>query len=127
MGLVSVGVRSGDPAADSTLRDYLVAWYCDLRQTYMNTARKGSDEELERYVKAQWTPLIDALLDGEAIEFHRFELPPDHPQAPPHGGNPTDTLELGSDDVLRPVVSTGPRFVPPNRAQRRAMGQRNNP
>ena len=46
--------------------------------------------------------MINALLDGEAITFSRFELPPDHPQAAPHGGNPTDTLELGADDVLRP-------------------------
>ena len=40
--------------------------------------------------------MINALLDGEAITFSRFELPPDHPQAAPHGGNPTDTLELGA-------------------------------
>ena len=41
--------------------------------------------------------MINALLDGEAITFSRFELPPDHPQAAPHGGNPTDTLELGAE------------------------------
>jgi hypothetical protein len=28
--------------------------------------------------------MINALLDGEAITFSRFELPPDHPQAAPH-------------------------------------------
>ena len=102
MGLVSVGERSGNPAAETGLRNYLIATYVDLRQMFVNTARKGSDEELERYTMASWTPLIDALLGGEAVTFHRYELPPDHPQAAPHGGNPTDTLELGADDVLRP-------------------------
>jgi hypothetical protein len=89
-------------ANESALRDHLIALYVDLRQTFVNTARNGSDEELERCVQSEWTPMINALLDGEAITFSRFELPPDHPQAAPHGGNPTDTLELGADDVLRP-------------------------
>ena len=64
MGLVSVGERSGNPAAETGLRDYLIATYVDLRQMFVNTARKGSDEELERYTMASWTPLIDALLGG---------------------------------------------------------------
>jgi hypothetical protein len=89
--------------ADSMLRDHLIATYCDLRQMFVNTARTGKDTELESYTMAQWTPLINALLDGEAVTFSRFELPADHPQAPPHGGHPCDTLELGADDVLRPA------------------------
>jgi len=84
------------------VRDHLLASYCDLRQQFVNTARSGSDKELERYVDAQWTPLINALLDGEAVTFSRYELPRGHPQAPPHRGAPDDRLELGADDVLRP-------------------------
>ena len=36
--------------------------------------------------------MIDALLGGEAVTFSRYELPSDHPQAPPHGGHPSDLL-----------------------------------
>ncbi len=96
-----MGVREGVPDAEPELRDYLIAHFCDRRQTYVNTARRGSDEELERYVRAEWTPLIDALLDGKAIKISRFQLPEDHPQAPPDGGHPTDPLVFGADDVLR--------------------------
>ena len=98
---MSVGVREGVPDSEPELRDYLIAHFCDRRQTYVNTARRGSDEELERYVRAEWTPLIDALLDRKAIKFSRFQLPPDHPQAPPDGGNPADNLVLDENDVLR--------------------------
>ena len=45
----------------------------------------------------------------------RYELP-DHPQAPPHGGDPGDRLELGADDVLRPIDEP---HSGPNRALRR--------
>ena len=88
-------------ASDSRVRDHLIAWYVDLRQMFVNIALKGSDEELARYTRAHWTPMIDALLGGEAVTFSRYELPSDHPQAPPHGGHPSDLLTLGADDVLR--------------------------
>jgi hypothetical protein len=42
------------------------------------------------------------LLGGEAVTIHRYELPDDHPQAAPLGGDPGDLLTLGADDVLRP-------------------------
>jgi hypothetical protein len=33
----------------------------------------------------------------------------DAPQAPPYGGHPCDSLELGEDNVLRPVSAGPPR------------------
>ena len=103
---------------ESTLRDYLLAVYVDLRQLFTNTLAKDSAES-GQYAWDQWTPLIDALLDGEAITFSRYELPPDHPQAAPHGGAPTDRLELGGDDVLRP----DPREFGPNGGHDRSKGR----
>ena len=47
-------------------------------------------------------PIVDALLAGEAVTIHRYELPDFHEQAPPRGGDPGDLLTLGPDDVLRP-------------------------
>ena len=87
--------------ADAGLRDYLIGYYSDRRQAYVNTARQGAGEELERYILSEWTPLIDRLLDGEAILFSRFELPDDHPQSPKYGFDPGDKLILDEHDVLR--------------------------
>ena len=50
-----MGERNGNPAAETGLRDHLIALYVDLRQGFVNTARKGSDEELERCVQSEWT------------------------------------------------------------------------
>ena len=110
--------------SDAQLRTYFVGLYCDLRQNWVNTARRSSDSEFELYVQSEWSPLIDALLAGKPITFPRSELPQDHPQAAPYGGHPTDRLELGSDDKVRPVVSSGPAPISLNhvRAQRRARG-----
>ena len=72
------------------------------------------------YADNQLHGRVDALAAGEAVRIHRFELPDGHPMAPPHGGRPTDDLELGADDVVRPAKSTGQQ----NRKQRRAAGFR---
>src|SRR5262249_49977027 len=43
---------------------------------------------------------------GDEVMIHRFELPDWHPWAACHGaGGPADLLELGPDDVVRPVPS----------------------
>ena len=62
--------------------------------------------ECGRYAWDAWTPLIAAATDGGAV-CDPYELPHDHPKGPPHGGHPSDSLELDADDVLRPVVSPG--------------------
>ena len=85
--------------ADSALRDHFIASSVDLRQLFVNTGLRGGDEELARYAHEAWTPQIDALLDGNAYTFHRYELPSDHPMR--NLGHPSDYLELGEDDVLR--------------------------
>ena len=89
-----MGLRSGNPDAEPELRDFLSAYFCDLRQMYVNAAQRSRDEQFELYTRSEWSPLIDALLDGRAVSFRRFELPKDHQLAPPHGGDPGDLLEL---------------------------------
>ena len=44
---------------------------------------------------------VDPLIAGAAVPLRRFELPDGHQMAPPHGGHPCDSLELGVDNVLR--------------------------
>jgi hypothetical protein len=94
-----MGIRRGNPAAEPDLRDYLLAAAVDFRATYgkpeLGTTADG---------QTAWDILsrkVDALLDGRAIEFNRFELPPGHPLEPPAAGHPNDTLILGEDDVIR--------------------------
>lgn len=70
-----------------------------------------------RSVWELWTPIVDALLAGEAVTIHRYELPDSHEQAPPRGGDPGDLLTLGPDDVLRPfdrsTLQRGSGLSPP--------------
>ena len=40
---------------------------------------------------------------GEAVLVRRYELPVGHALAAPAAGHPTDWLELGADDALRPT------------------------
>jgi hypothetical protein len=61
--------------------------------------------EAGRYAYDQLRGRVDALAEGRSVRLSRYELPPDHPQAAPHGGRPTDDLELGADDVLRAIPS----------------------
>jgi hypothetical protein len=124
MELVSVGVRSGPPDADSRLRDHLLASAVDFRQL-MSTTLEGFTIEGGQSVWDHLSGRVDALLEGKEVTFSRHELPDWHDEAPCHGGDPSDSFTLGPDDVLREATtSTEPRFVPPNRAQRRAMGWR---
>ena len=122
MGLGSVGVRSGNPDANPDLRDYIHAETADFVSTYINIALAAGDTELADYTRRSWQGRLDALLEGRAVELHRYELPDWCEASPKHGGDPCDRFELGPDDVLRgPLESAGPHFRP-NRAQRRAAG-----
>jgi len=81
------------------VRDYLIAEAVDFRKMY-GTKDLGKTAD----GRTAWDILsgpVDALLEGEAIRFHRFELPPDHPLSAPYAGHPCDSLELGTDNVLR--------------------------
>lgn len=86
--------------ADTQLRDYLLAAEVDFRQT-MSATLEGHRIENGETVFEHLSHKVDALLDGEAVEFSRFELPAWHPEATCHGGHPSDRFELGADDVLR--------------------------
>lgn len=108
--------------ADTQLRDYLLAAAVDFRQL-MSSTLEGHTIEGGETVWDHLSGRVDALYAGEEVVISRYELPDWHPKSPKHGGDPGDRFELGSDDILRPYESTEPRFVP-NRAQRRAMGQR---
>jgi len=110
-----------DPNADGKLRGYLHASYADLRELFSSTL--PDDRKADgRSVWEIWTPVCDALLEGRAIEISRYELPDWHLESPKHGGNPHDRFVLDADDVLRPAPEL-PK-VTPNRATRRAIGQR---
>ena len=110
--------------ADSAVRDHLIAEAVDFRARTSSTLQ-GHKIESGETVWEHLSHKVDALLEGAAITFHRYELPDSHPMGPPHGGNPNDLLVLGEDDVVRPQPrEVGPRFVPPNRARRRATGWR---
>ena len=100
-----MGQRS-NPIGEPWVRQHLVSEWTELRAMFTKTLLEESTE-CGRYAWDAWTPLIAAAVDGGAVSLHRFELPPDHPMGPPHGGHPCDSLELGADDVLRPVVSPG--------------------
>jgi hypothetical protein len=93
----------------------------DLRELFSSTLPDDRTAD-GRSVWEIWTPVCDALLEGRAIEISRYELPDWHLESPKHGGNPHDRFVLDADDVLRPAPEL-PK-VTPNRATRRAMGQR---
>jgi hypothetical protein len=88
-------------SADSTVRDHLIAEAVDFRAMCSKTL-EGHKIANGETVWEHLSHLVDALLDGKAITFHRFELPRGHPMAAPHGGHPSDSLVLGEDDVVRP-------------------------
>jgi hypothetical protein len=109
--------------ADSTVRDHLIAEAVDFR-TLMSSTLKGHKIENGETVWDHLSHRVDALLEGKAITFHRYELPDGHPMEAPHGGRPNDLLEIGEDDVVRPYESAEPQFAPPNRKQRRELQRR---
>src|ERR1700742_4368389 len=107
--------------ADSAVGDHLIAEAVDFRALMSNTL-KGHKIENGETVWDHLSHKVEALLEGKAITFHRFELPDGHPMEAPHGGNPNDLLEIGEDNGVRPAA--GPQFIPPNRAERRALQRR---
>ena len=118
-----MGLRSGNPDADSRVRDYIHAETVDIVQSWENNALNDGDTKFARYIQKCWQPRIDALYEGRAVLISRYELPLWHPMSTKYGGDPADHLELGPDDVLRPYVSLKLKL---NRADRRAGGQRGN-
>lgn len=89
-------------SADATVRDHLIAEAVDFRAMCSKTL-EGHKIENGETVWEHLSHKVDALLEGKAITFHRFELPRNHPMAPPHGGDPNDLLQIGEDDVVREV------------------------
>ena len=61
--------------------------------------------EFGRYAHDQLAPNLHALESGQAVSFHRFELPDGHRLGPPDAGHPCDTLELGEDNVVRDLTA----------------------
>jgi hypothetical protein len=98
-----------EPGVNSRVRKHLIKNAVDFREMY---GRKDLGKTADG--RTAWDILsgpVDALLEGKAITFHRYELPPGHPMAPPHGGHPNDSLELGEDNVIRPVPAIRPEPV----------------
>ncbi len=84
---------------DASLRGYLLAERREFRALMVNALLDHSAESAQ----IAWTECsgrVDALESGEAVAVRRYELPPDHRLAPPHGGRPCDWLLLGADDTL---------------------------
>ena len=80
--------------------------------------------ESGRYAYNQLHPRLAPLESGKAVEFSRSSLPIGHRLSPPAAGHPADNLVIDENDVVREVELTAPKFVPPNRTQRRAAGWR---
>jgi hypothetical protein len=94
-------------SADTQLRDHLIANAVDFREMY---GRKDIGKTADG--RTAWDILsgkVDALLEGKAITFHRFELPDWHPESTLYGGRPDDSFTLGPDDILRPEEPSAPK------------------
>ncbi len=74
-----------------------------LRAYLLTTAREFREQYAhEPIIWAELSLPVDALASGQEHRLHRYELPDDHPERWP-AGDPHDQLELGTDDVLRPL------------------------
>lgn len=71
------------------LREYLLEWEVDFRNTYGSMAPEFWEA---------LSPAVDALVGGEAYSFPRYLLPDDHPAR--REGNLHDRLVLTEDDRL---------------------------
>jgi hypothetical protein len=96
--------------ADAALREYLHrearAFMLQMINTLLELGPEGG-----QYAHNQLHARVDAIAAGEAITLSRYQLPPDHPQAAPHGGHPCDDLLLDEHDVLRPIPSYQDGYV----------------
>jgi hypothetical protein len=97
--------------ADCQLRGWLTEQRSEFRRLMAATLLEDSAESAE-FAFRECAKGVDPLIAGEAVRLSRYELPVGHPQAPPHGGRPTDALELGADDVIRPVPSGSTKETP---------------
>ena len=61
--------------------------------------------ESGRYAYNQLHPRLAALEAGKAVLFSRCKLPVGHRRSAPEAGRPTDTLELGEDNVVRDLAA----------------------
>jgi hypothetical protein len=85
---------------EATLRAYLLAEQKAFLHQMVSTLLEDGPESAQ-YGYAQLGPRVDALAAGAVVRIHRYELPEDHPLAPPHGGHPLDSLLLDEHDMLR--------------------------
>lgn len=108
--------RRRSPSSTDGLRDWLHAEAVAFRATLttrivVSASGQGAlrDTEPGPTRDVIWGELsgpVDALAAGEAYRFHRYQLPDNHPaSAHRRAGDPSDLLELGSDDVLRLVAN----------------------
>ncbi len=91
-----------NPNADAALRKHLIALRTELRMLFTDTLL-GESPEWGEYAYRECSKGVDPLVAGEAVLVRRYELPVGHALAAPAAGHPTDWLELGADDALRPT------------------------
>ena len=87
--------------ADSAARTYLLDEAMQFRRQIVES--QLDDEKWLRYVWTETSKAVDALASGGPYQFHSYLLPPDHPMLAALG--PYAWLEIGADDVVRPVPS----------------------
>jgi hypothetical protein len=90
--------------ADAAVRSFMHAEARSFMHQMVSTLLELSPEA-GKCAYDQLRGQVDALADGKEVRIYRFQLPPGHPMAAPHGGHPCDSLELGADNVLRAVTT----------------------
>jgi hypothetical protein len=86
--------------ADAEVRRHVLALRRDHQALFTRTLG-GVGTEWGDYAHRQFAGGIDALIDGDDVAIHRYELPDSHPQAAGKSGHPSDYLVLGADDIVR--------------------------
>lgn len=85
--------------ADAAVRAYLLAEVKDFRRLMVDTML-GDSTESAQFTWDALSGRVDAIAAGKSVTLSRYELPDGHPLAT--AGHPSDSLELGEDNVVRP-------------------------
>ena len=96
--------RTERPVAEPETRAHLLAEAKSFTTLMVSTLLED-DRESGQYAFDQLSPRVRALEAGQAVSFHRYELPAGHRLSAPGAGHPCDTLELGEDNVVRDLTA----------------------
>jgi hypothetical protein len=90
--------------ADAGTRAYILGQAREFRRLMVSTLLNDPENGVEyaQYASDQLSGRVDALAAGKAVLLSRYQLPPGHALCAPAAGRPSDALELGEDNVVRP-------------------------